>query len=188
VGVLEHDQRAGAQLAVLIAGVARDGWSAATPCSEWSVHCLVAHLIAGNVKYAGIARGDDFLPGAPPVNVGDDPAATYRETLSDMLQAWREPGALDREIGLPRGERGRAEVAACIHLAETLGDGWDLATATDQDPASMTRTWRRALPIVATACRPNVARDLGLPTRSTALEDRSSISSQDSSDDPGTTQ
>lgn len=134
MGVLEHDERAGAQLAVLIAGVPRDRWSAATPCGEWTVQDLVAHLIAGNVKYAGIARGDDFLPGAPPVPVGDDPAATYRETLSDMLQGWQAPGALDREIGLPRGARGRAEIAAWIHLAETLGHGWDLATATNQEP------------------------------------------------------
>lgn len=134
MGVVEHDARAGAQLASLIAGVPHDQWTAATPCGEWSVHDLVAHLIAGNIKYAGIARGDDFLPGAPSVDVGDDSAATYRETLSDMLQAWQAPGALDREVGLPRGERGRAEVAAWIHLAETLGHGWDLATATNQEP------------------------------------------------------
>jgi uncharacterized protein (TIGR03086 family) len=67
----------------------------------------------------------------PEVSVGADAAATYRKTLQDMLEAWRVPGALDREIGLPRG-RGRAEVAAWIHLAETLGHGWDLATATGQ--------------------------------------------------------
>lgn len=131
--VLERDRRAGAQVAVLIDGIPSDGWSAATPCSEWSVRELVGHLIAGNVKYAGIAGGDDFLPSAPAVVVGDDPAATYRETLSEMLQAWQAPGALDREIGLPRGERGRAEVAVWIHLAETLGHGWDLARATNQE-------------------------------------------------------
>jgi uncharacterized protein (TIGR03086 family) len=83
------------------------------------------------VKYQGIARGADFEPGSPEVSIGADPAATYGETLQDMLAAWRAPGALDREMGLPRG-RGRAEVAAWIHLAETLGHGWDLATATGQ--------------------------------------------------------
>lgn len=132
--VLEHDQRAGTRVAVLIAGISGDRWSAATPCSGWTVRELVTHLIAGNVKYAGIARGDDFVPGAPQVSVGAVPAVTYRETLSDMLHAWRTPGAFDREITLPRGQRGRAEVAAWIHLAETLGHGWDLATAIDQEP------------------------------------------------------
>jgi uncharacterized protein (TIGR03086 family) len=119
---------------VLIADIAPDRWSAETPCPEWNVRDLVRHLIAGNVKYTGIARGDDFTAGVPDVTVGDDPAANYQLTLSEMLVAWHAPGALDREIGLPRGKRGRAEVAAWIHLAETLGHGWDLAVATGQAP------------------------------------------------------
>jgi uncharacterized protein (TIGR03086 family) len=134
VGVLEHDQRAGGRVAVLIENISEDGWSASTPCPEWRVGDLVTHLIAGNVKYTGIGRGDDFIPGVPHVTIGDDPAATYRQTLSEMLAAWRSPGALDREITLPRNQRGRAEVAAWIHLAETLGHGWDLASATGQEP------------------------------------------------------
>ena len=130
--VIGYDERAGARLAELIAGIPDDAWESGTPCEGWSVRDLVTHVVAGNVKYHGLAGGADFEPGAPEVSIGADPAATYRETLRDMLAAWRAPGALDREIGLPRG-RGRAEVAAWIHLAETLGHGWDLATATGQD-------------------------------------------------------
>lgn len=130
--VIGYDERAGARLAELIAGIPGDAWESGTPCEGWSVRDLVTHVVAGNVKYEGLAGGADFEPGAPEVSIGADPAATYRETLRDMLAAWRAPGALDREIGLPRG-RGRAEVAAWIHLAETLGHGWDLATATGQD-------------------------------------------------------
>jgi len=129
VEVTEHDARAGARLAELIAGIPDDAWASPTPCEEWTVRDLVTHVVAGNVKYTGIAAGGDFAPGAPEVSIGDDPAATYRQTLEGMLAAWRVPGAMDREIGLPRG-RGRAEVAAWMHLAETLGHGWDLATAT----------------------------------------------------------
>lgn len=91
-------------------------------------------MIAGNVKYEGIARGDDFAPGAPAVDVGADPATTYQKTFAAMVEAWRTPGALEREIGLPKGARGPAEVAAWIHLGETLGHGWDLARSTNQDP------------------------------------------------------
>lgn len=134
MSVLEHDQRAGARLATLIAAVPEDRWAAPTPCSEWTVRDLVRHLIAGNVKYAEIARGGEYTPGVPQVAIGDDPAGRYRQTLSDMLQAWRAPKAFDREITLPGGQRGRADVAAWIHLAETLGHGWDLAIATHQDP------------------------------------------------------
>lgn len=74
------------------------------------------------------------MPGAPAVSIGVDPAATYQQTFAAMVEAWRIPGALEREIGLPSGARGPAEVAAWIHLGETLGHGWDLARATDQPP------------------------------------------------------
>lgn len=131
MGIIEYDERAGDRLAELIDGVPVNAWESGTPCPDWSVRDLVTHVVAGNVKYRRIAGGADFEPGAPEVAIGADAAATYRETLRDMLDAWRVPGALDREIGLPRG-RGRAEVAAWIHLAETLGHGWDLATATGQ--------------------------------------------------------
>jgi len=131
MGVIEYDERAGARLAELIAGIPEGAWDSDTPCEGWSVRDLVNHVVAGNVKYQGIAGGADFESGAPEVSIGADPAATYRTSLQDMLAGWRVPGALDREIGLPRG-RGRAEIAAWIHLAETLGHGWDLATATGQ--------------------------------------------------------
>ena len=131
MAVSEHDERAGTRLAELIAGIPDGAWESATPCEEWTVRDLVTHIVAGNVKYRDIAAGGDFAPGTPDVSIGDDPAATYRETLQAMLAAWRVPGAMDREIALPRG-RGRAEVAAWMHLAETLGHGWDLATATGQ--------------------------------------------------------
>lgn len=117
-----------------MAGVPSSRWESPTPCDDWTVGDVVAHVIAGNVKYTGIARGDDFSPGAPRVEVGNDLAATYRVTVYEMLEAWRQPGALEREIGLPRGRRGPAEVAVWLHLAETLGHGWDLARATAQDP------------------------------------------------------
>lgn len=131
--VVELDRRAGQRVAELIAGAANH-MHERTPCGDWTVEDLVAHMVAGNVKYEGIARGDDFVPGAPAISIGDDPAASYRQTLAAMVEAWRAPGALEREIGLPRGARGPAEVAAWIHLGETLGHGWDLARATNQSP------------------------------------------------------
>jgi uncharacterized protein (TIGR03086 family) len=132
--VVSLDARAGARVRELIAAVTDDGWEMPTPCSDWTVRDLVTHLVAGNVKYAGIARGADFVPGAPEVDPGDDPAASYQTTLDDMVAAWQQPGALTREIGLPRGQRGPAERAAWLHLTETLCHGWDLATSLGLDP------------------------------------------------------
>lgn len=133
--VVALDQLASDGMERLIEGIRAAQWESATPCTEWNVLDLVSHVIAGNVKYTGIARGDDFSPGAPAVPIGNDPAATYRDTFDAMAATWREPDALTREVGLPRGQRGPAEVAAWIHLAETLCHGWDLAMSTGQVPA-----------------------------------------------------
>jgi uncharacterized protein (TIGR03086 family) len=134
VDVVAMDQLASGRMEALIAAVRPGQWGSPTPCEGWSVRDLVEHVVAGNVKYTGLAGGDDFVPGAPPIDLGDEPATAYRETFDVMASAWREPGALSREIGLPRGQRGPAETAAWIHLAETLCHGWDLATATGQEP------------------------------------------------------
>jgi uncharacterized protein (TIGR03086 family) len=134
VDVIDLDRRAGERMARLIADIPPGAWTAPTPCAHWTVRDLVAHVVGANVKYTGIAAGDDFAPGVPDIDLGENAAATYRRTLAEMVDAWRRPGALDREIGLPRGQSGPAEMAAWIHLAETLAHGWDLARATGQHP------------------------------------------------------
>lgn len=134
MNVVELDRRAAAATAVILAATRDDQSSAPTPCREWTVGDLVAHLIAGNVKYTEIARGGDWRRGAPPVEVGDDPSDRYRRTVEMMLEAWEQPGVLDREVTLPTG-RGRAESALYLHLGETLVHGWDLAMATAQEPS-----------------------------------------------------
>lgn len=131
--VVDLDRRAAEATGAIVDGTRDDQLGAPTPCPGWTVRDLVAHLIAGNVKYTRIAQGEDWSRGAPPVDVGDDPARTYRETTATMLEAWRQPGALDREVTLPRG-RGPVESALHLHLGETLVHGWDLAVATGRRP------------------------------------------------------
>jgi uncharacterized protein (TIGR03086 family) len=69
--------------------------------------------------------------GVPLVDLGDGAAQAYRGTISPLLEAWQQPGALQRELELPVGRRS-AELALWVHLRETLVHGWDLAAATRQ--------------------------------------------------------
>ncbi len=121
-------------MAALIDETSSDLLGAPTPCPAWVVRDLLAHVVAGNVKYTEIARGRDWARGAPDVELDDDPAAMYRRTIDAMLEAWDRPGVLERETPLPVG-RGPAEAALYLHLGETLVHGWDLAMATGQQPA-----------------------------------------------------
>jgi uncharacterized protein (TIGR03086 family) len=115
----------------IIAGVRPDQLDAATPCTQWTVRDLLVHVVAVNRKYTGIAHGDPWEPGIPIVDLGDDPARAYHDTINPLLQAWQQPGALHRELALPIGPR-PAELALWVHLRETLVHGWDLAAATKQ--------------------------------------------------------
>jgi uncharacterized protein (TIGR03086 family) len=131
VNVVDLDRRAGRGTAALIDATSPDQYGAATPCTDWTVRELLVHLIAGNVKYIEIGRGKEWARGAPDVDLDDDPGGMYRRTLEAMIEAWEQPGVLDRETALPVG-RGRAELALWLHLGETLVHGWDLARATGQ--------------------------------------------------------
>lgn len=131
MNVVDLDRSAALGTAALVDATSPDLYAAPTPCTDWTVRDLLTHLIAGNVKYAEIGRGREWARGAPDVVLDDDPGAMYRRTMDAMLQAWEQPGVLDRDTALPVG-RGRAESALYLHLGETLVHGWDLAKATRQ--------------------------------------------------------
>lgn len=115
----------------IITGVQADQLDAATPCTQWTVRDLLTHTVAVNTKYTGIALGDPWEPGVPVVDLGNDPARAYHDTIEPLLAAWKQPGALQRQLDSPAGRK-PAELALWIHLRETLVHGWDLAAATRQ--------------------------------------------------------
>jgi uncharacterized protein (TIGR03086 family) len=131
VHIGELDGRALRGLEKIINGVRVDQLDSATPCTEWTVKDLLVHIVAVNRKYTGIARGDPWEPGVPLVDLGDGATQAYHGTISPLLEAWQQPGALQRELELPVGRRS-AELALWVHLRETLVHGWDLAAATRQ--------------------------------------------------------
>lgn len=133
MNVVDLDRRAALATAALIDATSPDQHSAPTPCPDWTVRDLLTHLIAGNVKYVEIGLGKDWARGAPDVVLDDDPGGMYRRTMDAMIEAWEQPGVLDRDTPLPVG-RGRAALALYLHLGETLVHGWDLARATQQRP------------------------------------------------------
>jgi uncharacterized protein (TIGR03086 family) len=117
-----------------IAGVRREDLTLATPCSEWNVRALVAHIVAGIWYFQALATGEpveDLMRGLSDL-VGDDPFASYDRAARAGLEAWRTPGRLERSYTMPLGERTGREALA-IHQADLLIHGWDVAEATHQD-------------------------------------------------------
>jgi uncharacterized protein (TIGR03086 family) len=118
-----------------IAGVAPDQWEGATPCAEWDVRTLAnhvtyeqlwaPHLVAGEtIEQVGDRYDGDVL--------GDDPMAAWQAAVTGSVAAFA--GAdLDALVHLSY-----ADVPCREYLTQMLTDaevhGWDLATATGQDP------------------------------------------------------
>jgi uncharacterized protein (TIGR03086 family) len=119
----------------LVAAVGPGQWAAPTPCSEWDVHALVAHLVGGNQRFAGLVSGAttlEELRGVAAGDVlGDDPVRAFSNAAEALLAAFRLPGALDRLVTIPFGTVPGA-VALDLRLTEILVHGWDLARATSQ--------------------------------------------------------
>ena len=127
--VVDLDGRALHELAETVALIEPAQWDRPTPCDLWTVRDLLEHVVAVNRKYARIPAGAPWLPGAEDVDLGDDPARTYRETLRPFLAAWRPDGVLERPVRTQGDQVVAAELPLRAHLRETLVHGWDLAVA-----------------------------------------------------------
>jgi len=115
----------------VIAGVRADQWSAPTPCPDWSVRQLVEHLIGMNRVFAALLA-DAPAPRRPAGgDVIDDPVAAYRDSAHVLVEAFAEPGALERDYVGPLGSASGADRLQ-IRLYDLLTHGWDLAQATGQ--------------------------------------------------------
>ena len=101
-----------------------------TPCTEWNVQALLDHVIGVVAFGFGVLSGTG--PQAPPA--ADNVLAAYEAGTARVLEAAREPGALDRRFSTPMGEMSGAKLLGLLSM-DGLIHGWDLAKATGQDTA-----------------------------------------------------
>jgi uncharacterized protein (TIGR03086 family) len=129
--LIEVHNRALDQTQILVGGVETNQMVLPTPCQEWDVRELLNHIVGGNRSYAGIARRDQRRRAPGEDVLGDDPVEAYRQSAKDCKQAWSDPLLLDEMLPSHLGEMSGRTILG-IHLVETVGHGWDLATATGQ--------------------------------------------------------
>lgn len=122
-----HDRALDATAAV-VAGVGAGHLGLPTPCREWDVGRLLAHLAESNEHFTVAANA---LPAELP---DDDPLAAYALSTEAVRRAWHQPDLLERRVALPFGTF-PAAVAVRMHTVDHLVHGWDVAVATGQDAA-----------------------------------------------------
>ena len=102
---------------------------APTPCTEFAVSGVLHHMISGGAVFAAMFRGE-----TPPPADGDGAEVTVERfglAMTDLMEAMRAPGALDRTITAPFGEVPGADFARFVVL-DGLVHVWDISVATGQ--------------------------------------------------------
>jgi uncharacterized protein (TIGR03086 family) len=101
-----------------------------TPCPPWTVADLLRHMVSQNKRFAAAARGEDPDAACPldGGELGDDPAATYRDSADLVVAAFAVADIAERRMVLEElPEPLPAPVAIGFHLTDFLVHGWDVA-------------------------------------------------------------
>ncbi len=116
-----------AVVAPIVAAVRPDQLDLPSPCTEWTVRQVIAHLVSGNEGLTAVLEEREPRE----IDLGDDPAAAFLESAERMLAALRVPGTLDRTLTLRFGPV-PATMAVGFRFGDVLNHGWDVARATGQ--------------------------------------------------------
>ena len=111
--------------ATMVGRVRPEQWHAPTPCAEWDVEALVAHMVGGFL-YLESALGGDPSPVAL-----DEPS--YRDAVQRCVTKLWEPGALEHQCLSPAGFEWSIADAAAGTAMDQVVHTWDLAVAIGAD-------------------------------------------------------
>ena len=122
-----------AEFRARLATVGAQDWTLPTPCDEWDVRFLAAHVVGGHLFASQVLDGqsaDDAIAAlmSAPV-LGDDPLRRHDELAAAERRGFRRPGRLDEVVDHPAGTITGAEFLA-MRVFDVTVHTWDLARAT----------------------------------------------------------
>jgi uncharacterized protein (TIGR03086 family) len=126
------------QTATLLSAIPPESLGGATPCREWDVAGLVAHVVAGPRNFILMSTGGKPDWSAEPA-LPADWTEEFRSAADDLLRVWREAG----ESATPQ--------AVDWQTAEFAVHSWDLARATGQSTELDPEVAQRGLAFMSAA-------------------------------------
>jgi uncharacterized protein (TIGR03086 family) len=129
--IRELDRRAVATSRSIVATVTAGELTLPTPCAEWDLGALLAHMTAQHHGFARAVAGEhtdlaDWLP----TPVGADPVGAYAEAADRVIASFGADGVLTRKVYLPEIRGGitvPARTAIGFHLVDYVVHAWDVA-------------------------------------------------------------
>lgn len=118
-----------------VQAVPADRWSSATPCTEWSVHDLVSHLVAEHLWAPHLLHGETVADVGERYNgdvLGTDPVTAWVNASEASAQAWHALPSDDITVHLSFGDVPAREYAEQM-LTDLVVHGWDLAKGAGLD-------------------------------------------------------
>lgn len=143
------------ELAGLLGGIGDDRLAGRTPCPDYTVREVLAHLVGLTVAFRDAAEKKpgpttDTPPDAAVPALPDDWREVLPRQLDELAEAWRSPAAWEGGtrvggVDLP------GAVAGLVALNEVLIHGWDLARSTGQPYAPAEESLRASYGMLAPA-------------------------------------
>jgi uncharacterized protein (TIGR03086 family) len=122
-----------------------------TPCSDWDLGALLAHMTAQHKGFATAAAGHGADRAAwLPLPLSDDPIRSYADAAGQVIDAFAAEGALARPFALPEISTTQpfpGHVTIGFHLVDFVVHGWDVATSLGVPFDLPADVLRAALPI-----------------------------------------
>ena len=115
-----------------LAAVTELDWERPTPCGDWDVGTVVAHVVTGESLVTRVLRDSGAWEGTVDRSVlGANPMAAWRGTALAALESAAAAGVLDAMHPHAVGDVPGAVIVG-FRVTENLVHGWDLASACDQ--------------------------------------------------------
>jgi uncharacterized protein (TIGR03086 family) len=111
-----------------------DEWFAPTPCADWDVRMVVAHVVVGDAQLPLLVNGEKvpLVEEFDPSVLGSNPLAAWRGTALAAIRAFARPGALAERYAHPIGHiTGRRIIG--FRITDSLVHSWDIARAREVD-------------------------------------------------------
>ena len=123
---------ASAEMSRLVSGVRDDQLEWPTPCPDWTVAELLAHIHQFSTVFTDNAHKE---PTRPPSSLVDDWRQAIPRQLDQLDVAWRDHSAWQGRVSAGGVEMDAADNAV-VAIEELTTHGWDLARATGQQFAT----------------------------------------------------
>jgi len=114
-----------------VAGVPADRWEVGTPCTDWTVLDLVAHVINTHRRVIASLDGTEV----PDVDSTGDLLSQWSDASVDVAAALADPDRAATVSTGMFGEQSFESLVGRLVVSDTLVHTWDLARATGQDEA-----------------------------------------------------